>query len=326
MHAQLLGFPTALGLPRIVSEEGPAALRQLGLVQALERVLEVIDLGDLAVERAEAGDGVDRLLRRVIAAARRQARTFTDAYAADALPITLGGDHTTSVGTALALNRLGLPYDVVWLDAHADFNTPITSSSGNPHGMVLALLAGLTPYLPQAVAPWRLHLWGVRDLDPGERSLLGALGVDVRDVAATRAEWPGLLGALARDVLLSFDCDCCQPDVAPGTMTPVANGFERAEALRMVRQIGEARRVLALDVVELHPDLDRQDRTAKLARDVILTVARGQARSRAVAPAESEGSDQIAAFLCSKEIGLWSRPSRRTNLIPKIAHGRVMTA
>jgi arginase len=289
MHAQLLGFPTALGLPRFVSEDGPAALRRIALVEALAHVVDVNDLGDLAVEWPEAGMGVGRLLDRVIAEACRQARAFTDAYTADALPITLGGDHTTSLGTALALSQLGLSFDVVWLDAHGDFNTPITSPSGNPHGMVLALLAGLTPYLPQTIAPWRLHLWGVRDLDPGERSLLSALGVDVREVAVTRTEWPALLRSVGDDVLVSFDCDCCQPDVAPGTLTPVANGFERAEVLRMVRQIGETRRVLALDVGELHPDVDRQDRTARLARDVILTVARAQARSRAV-PAAKNGS------------------------------------
>src|SRR5262249_56906221 len=118
-------------------------------------------------------------------AAGRQGEAFTDAYDDDALTITVGGDHTTSLGTALALTRLGLSFDVVWLDAHGDFNTPITSPSGNPHGMVLALLAGLTPYLPQAVAPWRLHLWGVRGLDPGERAPLDALGRDVRRAPAT---------------------------------------------------------------------------------------------------------------------------------------------
>jgi arginase len=160
MRAQLLGFPTALGLPRLVSEDGPAALRRVGLVRALAHVLDVTDLGDLAVERPQPGDGVDRLLGRVMAAAGRQAEAFTDAYDDGALPITLGGDHTTSLGTVLALTQLGLSFDVVWLDAHADFNTPISSPSGNPHGMVLALLAGLTPYLPQTVMPWRLHLWG----------------------------------------------------------------------------------------------------------------------------------------------------------------------
>src|SRR5262249_33243192 len=286
MRAQLLGFPTALGLPRLVSEEGPAAVRRVGLVQALEHVLDVTDLGDMMVERPDAGEGLDRLLHRVMAAASRQVSAFIRTYADDCLPITVGGDHTTSVGTALALTHLGLPFDVVWLDAHGDFNTPITSPSGNPHGMVLARLAGLTPYLAQVVPPWRIHLWGVRDLDPGERSLLEALGVDMRDVAATRAEWPHLLETLTHNVLLSFDCYCCQPDVAPGTMTPVANGFERDEVLRIVRQISETRRVLALDVVELHPDRDRQDRTARLARDVILAVARAQVRYRALVPVE----------------------------------------
>ena len=136
----------------------------------------------------------------------------------------------------------------------------------------------------------------MRDLDPGERSLLTALGVDVRDVDATRAEWPGLLRAVRRDVLVSFDCDCCQPDVAPGTMTPVANGFERAEVLRMVRQIGEARRVLALDVVELHPDRDREDRTAELARDVPLAAVRARVRTR-VAPLVAAGAAVTAPLV-----------------------------
>jgi arginase len=290
MYVQLRGFPTALGMPRLVSEAGPAALRRLGLIQTLERILEVTDLGDLAVERSVVGGGADQLLRRVIAAAHWQVRAFTKTYDADALPITLGGDHTTSLGTILALDQLGLPFDVVWLDAHGDFNMPSTSPSGNPHGMVLALLAGLTPYLPPIVSPSRLHLWGVRDLDPEERCLLKVLGVEVRDVAATRAEWPTLLGSLHRNVLLSFDCDCCQPDVAPGTMTPVANGFERAEVLHIVQRIAETRRVLALDVVELHPDRDREDRTAELARDVILAVARGQKRSRVTAIPEGQAT------------------------------------
>src|SRR5262245_43379470 len=106
MRAQFVGFPTTLGLPRSVSEDGPTAVRRVGLVHALERVLEVTDLGDLEVEKPEAGDRVEQLLRRVIAAAGRQARAFTEAYTDDSLPITVGGDHTTSLGTALALAQL----------------------------------------------------------------------------------------------------------------------------------------------------------------------------------------------------------------------------
>src|SRR5262245_50675756 len=149
MRAQLLGFPTALGLPRLVSEHGSAAVRRVGLVEALAHVLDVTDLGNLAVERPQPGDGVDRLLGRVMAAAGRQAEGFTDAYDDGALKVTLGGDHTTSLATALALTRLRLSFDVVWRDAHGDFDTPVASPSGHPPGMVLALLAGLTPYLPR---------------------------------------------------------------------------------------------------------------------------------------------------------------------------------
>jgi arginase family enzyme len=73
-------------------------------------------------------------------------------------------------------------------------------------------------------------------------------------------------------------------------MTPVANGFERADVLHVVRQIAETRRVLALDVVELHPDRDREDRTAELARDIILAVARAQVHTRATAPATARAA------------------------------------
>jgi arginase len=285
MRAQLLGVPTALGMPRVVSEDGPTALRRIGLVQALEQFVEVTDFGDMPVEKPGTGDGQGQLLEKVIDTAYLQANAFTDIYAADCLPITLGGDHTTSLGTALALAQLGVPFDVVWMDAHADFNTPITSPLGHAHGMVLAILAGFTPYLPQIVAPGRLHLWGARDLDVGERQFLEAMGVDVRDPVAMRTEWPDLVRDLSQNVLLSFDCDCCQPDVAPGTLTPVAGGFERPEALGMVREVSSRRRVLALDVVELHPDLDFKNRTARLARDVILTVAAAQSRHQAAAPA-----------------------------------------
>jgi arginase len=286
MRTQLLGFPTTLGMPRTEAQAAPTALRQLGLVEALDRIAEVTDLGDLAVDAPAPGDSPTQLLRKVITTARRQADAFVAAHDPSALPITLGGDHTTSLGTALALKQLGASFDAVWLDAHGDFNTPVTSPSGNPHGMVLALLAGLTPHLPQIVQPWRVNLWGVRDLDTGERALLHALGVSAFDVPATRAGWPHLLNRLGENVLLSFDCDCCQPDVAPGTRTPVPGGFERAEVLTMVQQISASRRVLALDVVELHPDRDRRYRTARLARDVILTAARAQVRFRATdAPA-----------------------------------------
>src|SRR5262249_60004417 len=98
MYARLSGLPTPLGLPHFVSEDAPAAVRRVGLVEALEQILEVTDLGDLAVERPEAGDGVGRLLNRVVTAARRQACAFAQAYAADSPPVPPGRGHTRPPG------------------------------------------------------------------------------------------------------------------------------------------------------------------------------------------------------------------------------------
>lgn len=288
MRTHLLGFPTALGLPRPVAEHAPSALRRIGVAEALRtQGFQVNDLGDIPVAEANRADDVDLRIRKVLHAARQQADTFCKAFSASSLPITLGGDHSTSLGTVMALHELGHTFDVIWIDAHADFNTLATSPSGNPHGMVLAMLTGLTPYLPAAVQPDQLRLWGVRDVDSGERLLLQEHHVQVLDVPGTRLHWRELLNALGPNVFLSFDCDSCQPGVAPGTMTPVPNGFERQEALDLVREICETRNVLALDVVELHPDRDVADQTALLARDVILTAAMAQSRFRATAAAHA---------------------------------------
>jgi arginase len=218
-----------------------------------------------------------------MAAAQRQAQSFALHDDPDTFTVTIGGDHSTSLGTLMALSRRQRRgFDVVWIDAHADFNTPLTSPSGNPHGMELAIAAGLTQYLPRIVDPLRLHLWGVRDIDPGERRLLEEHGVEVRNVAATRRDWSRLLGSLSYDVFLSFDCDSCEPHVAPGTMTPVPDGFTAEEAIDLVRQIASSRRLLALDVVEYHPDRDTPDgRTASLANNVIEAAVAAQNAFRA---------------------------------------------
>lgn len=124
MRVHLFDFPTALGIPVSEGESGPAVLRRGGLLLALRQHLPVRNLGEVAVERGCPGDGVKRRLRRVLAAAERQAGLFARSFTATALPITLGGDHSTSLGTALALWRRGWTFDVVWIDAHADFGSP----------------------------------------------------------------------------------------------------------------------------------------------------------------------------------------------------------
>jgi arginase len=275
---QVLGFPTTLGLPRQARQHGPEALRAAGLIQRLARIdTPVIDLGNLPLAPGQVADPVPVRIHKVVEAAGRQADLWLHHHRPGDLMVTVGGDHTTSLGTIWALSRLGTPFDVVWIDAHGDFNILETSPSGNPHGMVLALACGLMPaYLPRLIPPSALHLLGVRNLDPGERELLARERVEVLTPAETRHEWERVVGRLKPYVFLSFDIDAVDPEEAPGTMTPVPGGFHRHEALELVAYIARRRRLLAVDLVEFHPDLDQTDRTLGLALDLLTAAVSGQ--------------------------------------------------
>lgn len=241
----------------------------------------VEDLGDLPLAELHNPGSVPDMVANVVAAAGRQADLWLRQHKQGQLMLTLGGDHSTSLGTIQALSRMGHEFDVVWIDAHGDFNIIETSPTGNVHGMVLALACGLMPeYTPGAIAPSDLRLWGIRDLDPGERDLLNNHQVEVLDPDQTRHEWDRIVKRLKPNILLSFDIDSIDPMQAPGTMTPVPGGFNRHEALQFVAHLARERHILALDVVEFHPDFDRQDRTLQLALDVITTAVSGQVERR----------------------------------------------
>ncbi len=282
MAIQVLGFPTTLGLPRNAVRHAPEALREAGLIPSLQRLAgSVEDLGDLPLDAGNRQEPVSMQVHKVVEAARRQADLWVRMHKPGHLMLTVGGDHTTSLGTIWALHRMGQPFDVVWIDAHGDFNIMETSPSGNVHGMVLALACGLLPdYMPAVTSPADLHLWGIRDLDPGERDLLVRERVEVLDPAQTRHQWDRIVSRLKPNILLSFDLDSCDPADAPGTMTPVPGGFHRQEALEMVAYLARQRRVVALDLVELHPDYDPEHVTTRLAHDVAATVVTAQAERR----------------------------------------------
>lgn len=277
MGVQVLGFPTNLGIPKPVARTAPAALRELGLMRRLSAVAgPVRDLGDMDLPRGEHFERGEPLLRAVLAAARRQADIIRRSMIAGALPVTIGGDHSTSLGTVMGLHQAGLEFDVVWVDAHADFNTPRTSPSGNPHGMVLAMLAGLTPHLPRILPPHRAHILGARDLDPGEKELARTHGLNVYSPAEALDRLDTMISSLGPRVFLSFDMDSLAPEVAPGVRTPVPGGFSLDQALQLVRHIARARDLVALDLVEYYPDLDREQRTAKAALTVLETALAGR--------------------------------------------------
>lgn len=285
MAIQLLGFPTTLGLPRDVDRHAPEVLRESGLIRRMHALgHQVIDHGDMALLDGRVADSPAERVRRVVKAAERQRDHWLKVHRSGDLLFTIGGDHSTSLGTIWALRAMEHDFDVIWVDAHGDYNVMETSPSGNPHGMVLAMAAGLFPgLLPRLVSPDRLKLWGIRDLDTGERDLLRQTGVEVLSPEQFRQNREQIIGRLKPSVLLSFDIDSVDPADAPGTMTPVPGGFRREEALQLAAAVARQRRILALDLVEYHPDQDRANMTARLALDVVQAAISGQATQREAA-------------------------------------------
>jgi arginase len=280
-HVHLLGVPMDFGAGRRGVDMGPSALRLARLSDTLRELGHgVVDHGNVEVPVAESlpaaeeGAGHARFAA-AIAATTASTLAALEAMPAEATPVLLGGDHSVSLGSvthACARGRTGL----LWIDAHGDLNTPANSPSGNVHGMPLAHLLGFgderlltacrgaAPVLPEDVV-----LLGIRRLDPGERALARELGLRVFTIADVDRRG---LGAVSQEALralahverlhVSLDADVLDPAVAPGVGTPVVGGLTYREAHLLMELIAEDGRLASLDLVEVNPTLDVQNRTA----------------------------------------------------------------
>jgi arginase len=289
----ILGVPIEIGAAQAGTLMGPAALRTAGLVPQLARLgYEVADCGDLAAPEPIAGlcegTGRARHLPQIAAWARELSRRAYEMTRSGALPIFLGGDHSLSMGSidgvARACREAGRELFVLWLDAHSDFNTPLSSPSGNMHGMSLACLAGepgLEPVFgaePRSlIEPRHLHLMGIRSIDREERGLLQRRGVNVidmrlideRGVASLLRRVLDLVAARDGVLHVSLDVDFLDPSLAPGVGTPVPGGATYREAHLIMEMLHDSRRVGSLDVVELNPFLDERGKSALLLVDLV---------------------------------------------------------
>ena len=280
----VVGVPMDLGANRRGVDMGPSALRYARLLEQLEDLgYTVEDLGDVPVSLARASRRRGRGLA-YLAEIRAAALVLKERLAAlpeGVFPIVLGGDHSLSMGSVAGAAR-GRRVGVVWVDAHADFNTPETSPSGNVHGMPLAVLSGLGhPRLTEvfrAVDPKDVVLVGVRSLDPGEKRLLKEAGVRVY----TMHEVDRLgVARIAEEVLkhlqglplhVSLDADVLDPTLAPGVGTPVPGGLTYREAHLLMEILAESGRVQSLDLVEVNPILDERNRTAEMLVGLALSL------------------------------------------------------
>ena len=289
-HISLIGAPTDIGAGARGASMGPEALRVAGIRSTLEgHGLEVLDRGNLtgpANPWLPPAQGY-RHLQEVVA----WNRTVHDAVHAELqlgrLPILLGGDHCLGVGSISAVARHcrenGKKLRVLWLDAHADFNTSVLTPSGNLHGMPVACLCGHGPQelieiggAVPAINPKVLRQIGIRSVDAGEKRFVHQVGLEVFDMRyidemGMRHTMELALATLDEKTHLhvSFDVDFLDAAIAPGVGTTVPGGPTYREAQLCMEMIADTGRLASLDVMELNPALDVRNQTAELAVDLI---------------------------------------------------------
>lgn len=280
-HIPILGVPMDLGAGRRGVDMGPSAIRLAKLADTLRSLGHTIDdLGNIEVAVAESVDDVSGLpYANVVADACRKTYEKLKTIPTDAFPIVLGGDHSIAMGSvagvaSAANERTGL----VWIDAHTDINTPNTSPSGNIHGMPVAHLLGdgdsrlLEIWGGGAVIrPEDIVFIGIRSVDDDERKILKDLGIRVYTMKDIDKRG---LGEIVEQTIMqlhhtkrvhvSFDADVLDPAVAPGVGTPVPGGLSYREAHLLMELLADAKIVTSLDLVEVNPILDIQNKTAQI--------------------------------------------------------------
>ncbi|MBS0446545.1 MAG: arginase [Proteobacteria bacterium] len=289
-NVTLIGAPTDIGAGSRGASMGPEAFRVANIGPVLEgHGLSVLDRGNLAGPANPWQPPVDgyRHLPEVITWNRNVHEAVYAELRDGRLPILLGGDHCLGIGSISAVARhcreAGKKLRILWLDAHADFNTNGLTPSGNIHGMPVACLCGHGPkelveiggHVP-AINPKWIRQIGIRSVDQGEKRFVHEVGLEVFDMRyidemGMRHTMELALATLDAHTHLhvSFDVDFLDADLAPGVGTTVSGGPTYREAQLCMEMIADTGRLASLDVMELNPALDIRNRTAEVAVDLI---------------------------------------------------------
>jgi arginase len=290
MHVRVIGVPMDLGADRRGVDIGASAIRYAGLNDQLRYLnYEVNDVGNIVVPQPESqpiGNTNLKYLAPILKVTKELADTVTSALTAKEFPLMLGGDHSIALGSITGVTRVYKDICVLWIDAHADFNTEETTPSGNIHGMILAALAGLGNSDLTGIGGWapkldlqKIVIVGVRDLDPGERELLRThhihvftmSDIDQRGISNVMYEALSIAGKASDGIHLSLDMDALDPVHAPGVGTPVRGGLTYREAHMAMELIADTGHLIGMDVVEVNPILDQENATALLAVELVMS-------------------------------------------------------
>ncbi len=277
-RTDVIGVPMDLGASRRGVDMGPFAVRYARLHERLCAlgIQEVIDHGNLYVpiresvrssdRQAHYYDVIDEVCGRLAGVVERSVRE-------GGMPIVLGGDHSIAIGTLAGLHRAyGRPPGLLWIDAHADINSPDSSRTGNVHGMPLWFILERGDAIAQCTV-----ILALRDVDEAEKRILRERGIraftmteiDRFGMAHVMEEAIRMAGAEQRSIHVSFDLDAIDPSEAPGTGTPVKGGLSYREAHLAMEMLAESERLGSIEMVEINPILDRSNQTAMLTVGLI---------------------------------------------------------
>jgi arginase len=290
----IIGAPMDLGAGRRGVDMGPSALRLAGLDERLKALgYEVRDLGNVTVAQPEAtpaGPDRARYLPQIAQTCKRLGDMVCEAVTEGRMPLVLGGDHSVAIGTVAGIARSfqqrGRKMGLIWVDAHADMNTPETSPSGNVHGMPLACCIGRGPadltrlfdFEPK-VDPRNVAIVGLRDVDRTEVPYVRDAGVaaftmreiDERGLRAVMSEAIERATDGTAGFHVSFDMDAVDPKEAPGVGTPVRGGLTYREAHLAMEILGDCSDLVGMEIVEVNPVLDIANQTAILGVELVLS-------------------------------------------------------
>jgi arginase len=288
----LIGFPMDLGADRRGVDMGPSALRIANLKGKLEQLgYKVVDSGDIFiqnVERQKITNPKLKYVNEILRTSKILAGKVERVLGKGQFPLCLGGDHSMALGTIAGISSFckknKLKLGVIWIDAHTDMNTDETSPSGNIHGMPMAAALGMGNeklvnfygFAPKVKAE-NCALIGVRSIDRQERVNIKKAGLPV--FTMTDVDKLGIHRIISRvlkqfrekvdHIHVSFDLDSVEPDIAPGVGTPVSGGLSYREAHLLMESIAECGCMSSLEISEVNPILDRKNRSAEFAADLV---------------------------------------------------------
>jgi len=290
----IVGVPMDLGADRRGVDMGPSALRYADLNEKLQALgYEVDDLGDLDViipETRHFGDPHAKYLKEIADACTHLANLVLEIHTDHRTPIVLGGDHSIAVGTmsgmAESFRRQNAKIGLMWFDAHADFNTPQISPSGNVHGMPMAAIMGYGPieltrifgFSPK-IQPERAVMIGIREVDPQERELVKSSGVrvftmkeiDRRGIGSVMDEALSIVTKDTDGFSVTLDADFLDPYESPGVATPVRGGADYREAHLAMEMVADTKKMVSFEIAEINPILDVHNKTAHFGMELILS-------------------------------------------------------